>query len=91
MQIFKSLGIGLSFLLLPVCASAADGEQRAGLQMVSADELPAPTLADLQASNRPYRVGPFDKLTIDVFGSEELSNKEVQVDASGRITFPDSL
>jgi polysaccharide export outer membrane protein len=33
-------------------------------------------------------VGPFDKLTIDVFGSGELSNKEVQVDASGRITFP---
>ena len=88
MQIFKSLGIGLSLLLLPVCASAADGEQRAGLQMISADELPAPTLADLQASARPYRVGPFDKLTIDVFGSAELSDKEVQVDASGRITFP---
>ena len=88
MQIFKSLGIGLSLLLIPVCASAADGEQRAGLQMISADELPAPTLADLQASVRPYRVGPFDKLTIDVFGSAELSNKEVQVDASGRITFP---
>jgi polysaccharide export outer membrane protein len=87
MQIFKSLGIGLSLLLLPVSASA-DGEPRAGLQMVSTDELPAPTLADLQASDRPYRVGPFDKLTIDVFGSEELSDKEVQVDASGRITFP---
>jgi hypothetical protein len=35
MQIFKSLGIGLSLLLIPVCASAADGEQRSGLQMVS--------------------------------------------------------
>ena len=88
MQIFKSLGIGFSLLLLPVCASAADGEPRAGLQMVRIDEMPAPTMADLQASERPYRVGPFDKLTIDVFGSEELSNKEVQVDASGRITFP---
>jgi len=88
MQIFKSLGIGLSLLLLPICVSAADGEQRADLQMVRIDEMPAPTSADLQASDRPYRVGPFDKLTIDVFGSEELSDKEVQVDASGRITFP---
>lgn len=42
----------------------------------------------MSASDRPYRVGAFDKLVIDVFGSEELSNKEVQVDASGRITFP---
>jgi polysaccharide export outer membrane protein len=86
MQIFKFLGIGLSLLALPAYASA--GGQRAALQMVSTEELPAPTMADLQASERPYRVGPFDKLTIDVFGSEELSNKEVQVDASGRITFP---
>ncbi|GAA3740781.1 polysaccharide export outer membrane protein [Sphingorhabdus rigui] len=88
MQILKSLGIGLALLVLSVHASAADDEPRAGLQMVSADELPAPSLADLQASERPYRVGPFDKLTIDVFGSAELSDKEVQVDASGRITFP---
>jgi len=43
MQIFKSLGIGLSLLLLPVCASAADGGPRAGLQMVRIDEMPAPT------------------------------------------------
>ena len=87
MQIFKSLGIGLSLLFLSACASSGGG-QRADLQMVSADEMPAPSLADLQASENPYRVGPFDKLTIDVFGSEELSKREVQVDASGRITFP---
>lgn len=59
-----------------------------GLEMVKADTLPSPTVSDLKASDRPYRVGPFDKLTIDVFGSEELSKREVQVDASGRITFP---
>jgi polysaccharide export outer membrane protein len=56
--------------------------------MMPGDQMPAPSVADLQASERPYRVGPFDKLVIDVFGSEELSKKEVQVDASGRITFP---
>jgi polysaccharide biosynthesis/export protein len=58
----------------------------AGLNVVQSDVLPAPDRADLAA--RPYYVGPFDKLTIDVFGIEELSAKEVQVDASGRMSFP---
>ena len=44
--------------------------------------------SDLFEHNRPYLIGPFDKLIIDVFGIEELSKKEVQTDASGRISFP---
>jgi polysaccharide export outer membrane protein len=59
-----------------------------GLEIVNSDALPTPTLADLSAAERPYRVGPFDVLNIDVFGSPELSQKEIQIDASGRITFP---
>lgn len=58
------------------------------LVVVPADGLPAPGIADLAASDRPYRVGPFDKLIVDVFGSEDLSDKEIQVDASGRVSFP---
>lgn len=58
----------------------------AGLNVVQRDSLPAPDRADLSA--RPYYVGPFDKLTIDVFGIEALSQKEVQIDASGRMAFP---
>jgi polysaccharide biosynthesis/export protein len=50
--------------------------------------LPAPQRADLFSFERPYLIGPFDKLKIDVFGIDELSNKEVQVDASGRLSFP---
>jgi polysaccharide biosynthesis/export protein len=50
--------------------------------------MPAPTRADLIAENRPYLIGPFDKLSIDVFGIADLSNKEVQTDAGGRISFP---
>lgn len=50
--------------------------------------LPPPSGADLFAQNRPYLIGPFDKLVIDVFGIEELSKKEVQTDAGGRISFP---
>jgi polysaccharide export outer membrane protein len=51
-------------------------------------ELPEPGRTDLFESNRPYLIGPFDKLVIDVFGIEDLSKKEVQTDASGRISFP---
>lgn len=53
-----------------------------------ASTLPPPQRTDLVAQNRPYLIGPFDRLTIDVFGIPELSAKEVQTDASGRISFP---
>ena len=77
-----------SLALVSCASSSPDMTGAANLNMVTASAFPTPTLDDLSASDRPYRVGPFDKLTIDVFGSEELSKKEVQVDASGRITFP---
>lgn len=50
--------------------------------------MPAPDRTDLLSESRPYLIGAFDKLTIDVFGIEELNQKEVQTDASGRISFP---
>ncbi len=57
------------------------------LNVVDAAALPPPTRADLASNERPYLIGPFDKLKIDVFGVEELSG-EVQADASGRISLP---
>ena len=59
-----------------------------GAKVVSGTELPAPTSRDLISVDRPYYLGPFDKLQIDVFGIQELSKQEVQVDASGRLSFP---
>jgi polysaccharide biosynthesis/export protein len=56
--------------------------------VVEASDLPAPERGDIVGEDRPYLIGPFDKLIIDVFGIEELSKKEVQTDASGRISFP---
>ncbi len=50
--------------------------------------MPQPDRTDILAEARPYLIGPFDRLLIDVFGIEELSSKEVQTDASGRISFP---
>ena len=59
-----------------------------GITVPQSGELPSPERADMIEQNRPYLIGPFDKLNIDVFGIEELSKKEVQTDAGGRISFP---
>ncbi len=66
--------------------TSAAGE--ADVQVVQSTELPPPDHMDIYGQSRPYLVGPFDKLEIDVFGVEELSKREVQTDASGRISFP---
>ena len=58
------------------------------VQVAQSGELPPPERMDLFELNRAYLIGPFDKLIIDVFGIEELSKKEVQTDAGGRISFP---
>ncbi|MEP5508397.1 MAG: polysaccharide biosynthesis/export family protein [Erythrobacter sp.] len=57
------------------------------MQVVSSDALPAPTGVDLVANTRAYLIGPFDKLSIEVFGIEDL-RRNVQIDAAGRVDFP---
>lgn len=81
--------------IVPVLALLAvtgcSGPQALGgsksLTVTDAAALPPPTREDLSSNERPYLIGPFDKLKIDVFGVEELSG-EVQADASGRISLP---
>ncbi len=58
-----------------------------GLKVVAASELPPPSVTDVASEERPYRMGPFDRVAIDVFGIPELT-KTVQADASGRISVP---
>jgi polysaccharide export outer membrane protein len=58
------------------------------VQLLPGIVMPPPDRYDLKTSTRPYFLGAFDKLVIDVFGIPELSNKKVQLDASGRLTFP---
>lgn len=70
------------------CAGSKALGGASDIQVLSGTSLPAPDRMDLMAETRPYLIGPFDKLMIDVFGIEELSNREVQTDASGRISFP---
>lgn len=49
--------------------------------------LPSPDRTDLVASDRLALVGPLDTISVAVFGIPEL-NREIQVDASGRIAMP---
>lgn len=85
----RILVVILSSLALVSCVKTVPlGGDGTGPVKISAGELPPPQSADMMEQNRPYLIGPFDKLTIDVFGIEELTLKEVQADASGRISFP---
>jgi polysaccharide export outer membrane protein len=87
-DIQRSLAVGLSLALLAGCASTPKLGGAPGLKVYQGSEMPAPEPADLTEDAHPYIVGPFDKLTIDVFGIPELSGREVQVDATGEISFP---
>ena len=49
--------------------------------------LPAPTRGDLQQQGRPYLIGPFDKLRIEVFGNNDLS-RDLQADSNGQFSYP---
>ncbi len=89
---YKCVFAGLAALSLAACAGSSEiGANPIGnpnVKIVDTGTLPPPERTDLFEQNRPYLIGPFDKLTIDVFGIEELSKKEVQTDASGRVSFP---
>lgn len=73
-------------LTLSACASGKVGLDPQ-LKVVEYSALPEPTRLDMTAPTRPFLIGPFDKLKIDVFGVEDLE-REVQTDASGRFSYP---
>lgn len=58
------------------------------LRVLDQASLPQPSMADYRGTARPYAIGPFDKLRIDVAGLPELSLEEVQADAGGNIAVP---
>lgn len=86
----KNLILGASCALLTACASNSGGElgSTGAVTVLPADQLPVPGAGDSLAQSREYRIGAFDRLTIDVFGMPELTGREVQADSSGRISFP---
>ena len=75
-------------LLMGGCVSQKQkGLDPAGAVVTSLAELPAPSVADSYNHSPAYTVGPFDELTVKVFGVEELDG-DVTADADGRIALP---
>lgn len=57
------------------------------IEVLDATSLPVPTAVGSSDGRPDYRIGPFDRLVIDVFGVKDLG-REVQVDGSGDIVLP---
>lgn len=66
--------------------SGGDLGSTGATQVVSS--MPEPTAVRSGPSLRPYGIGPYDKLTIGVFGIEGLEQREVVADSAGRVSFP---
>ncbi len=74
--------------LLAGCAGREPLRSSASLSVVEGDTvLPPPNRTDLTAADRPALIGPLDTIQVDVFNVPDL-NREMQVDASGRIAMP---
>lgn len=78
----------LILLALAGCGRREPIRSSADLTVVEGTStLPAPNRQDLTAGDRQSLVGPLDTIGVDVFNVPELS-REMQVDASGRISMP---
>ena len=60
---------------------------RPGLAVVQQKALPEPLPSDLVAAPRPQVLGPFDQVSVDVFGLPEFS-RTLTIDRSGIISLP---
>ena len=74
-------------LALSACGGAPKIQSSSRLTVLESTTLPPPVRSDLVAPDRAALVGPLDTIAIEVFGVPDLS-RELQVDASGRITMP---
>ena len=85
--LLAALALASAALLVGCADDPLLGQDKQPLVVTTMHELPAPTGADLVAATTPYRVGPLDKLSIEVFGVPDLSGK-FQTDAGGRLSMP---
>ena len=85
--LLAALALASAALLAGCADDPLLGQDKQPLVVTNLKELPAPTGADLVAGTTAYRVGPLDKLSIEVFGVPDLSGK-FQTDAGGRLSMP---
>lgn len=74
-------------LALAACASSPPIGSTGTVSVLDDATLPVPQRDDLFGNKRPYLVGPFDKLSVSVFGVPDLSS-QVQTDAGGQLSIP---
>lgn len=89
------ISIAAACLLLISCSSTprlgdpqGSGSADSSVHVAQNGVLPPPERSDLFEQGRPYVIGPFDKLNIEVYGVGELNQKEIQIDAGGLISLP---
>lgn len=74
--------------LLSACSGNPPIRSSSSLTVVpDTSALPVPQRGDLVAADRESLIGPLDSIGVDVFNVPDLS-REMQVDASGRISMP---
>lgn len=91
MKNFLRTSVACAAMMVAGCAYGPSGGKvgETGLvQVVERSTLPEPTPTDTIARPRYYVIGPQDVLMIDIFGVEEMTNREVAVDGAGRISIP---
>lgn len=81
--------VAAAALSLSACSYGSSGGElgSTGAVEVVAD-MPAPTASNATLGAQPYLIGPYDKLTVGVFGIEGMEPREVVADSAGRIAFP---
>lgn len=76
-------------VMLGACASGPMITQPAAdLSVIRNDALPVPTAVNMTPPVDGFVLGPMDKIQINVFGLEELSVQETQVDSGGYVGVP---
>ena len=91
MRVLAFVSVTCAAAILAGCAYGPDGGEvgeTGQVQVVSTTSLPEPTLADTVGQARVYRIGPQDVLIVDVDGLENMVDREIAVDAAGRISIP---
>lgn len=78
----------LLLAILSGCAQSLEIGGDPAVSVLPTGVMPAPVATDLTNRNDLFSLGPYDKVTIEVFGIPELVAKDILVDANGAVSFP---
>ncbi len=91
MRVGLGVSVAMAAMALASCTYGPSGGrvgETGQVRVVESSVLPAPMADDTLSATRSYLIGPLDVLIVDVFGIEEMTDREIAVDRSGRISIP---